>query len=172
MVHLYYLVPVKKEAVAAAMMNKQRMQWLAYCSRKATLHRNTSCSCCCLNSVFFLRGMLLPELLSCSCWTGPQATSACVRCCALHHRCLHWCWVIHDFNCSPDINLKNETGEGWFMKMGPYTIHRNIYTHAHLDQGLWLVFSLGSGLWLSNIWETGMPLTSCLPWAPHKPFYR
>ena len=86
MVHLYYLVPVKKEAVAAAMMNKQRMQWLAYCSRKATLHRNTSCSCCCLNSVFFLRGMLLPELLSCSCWTGPQATSACVRCCALHHR--------------------------------------------------------------------------------------
>ena len=53
MVHLYYLVAVKKEAVAAAMMNKQRMQWLAYCSRKATLHRNTSCSCCCLNSVFF-----------------------------------------------------------------------------------------------------------------------
>ena len=53
MVHLYYLVPVKKEVVAAAMMNKQRMQWLAYCSRKATLHRNTSCSCCCLNLVFF-----------------------------------------------------------------------------------------------------------------------
>ena len=33
-----------------AAMNKQRMQWLPYCSLKATLHKNTSCCCCRLNS--------------------------------------------------------------------------------------------------------------------------
>ena len=30
------------------------------------------------------------------------------------------------------------------------------YTHAHLDQVVWLVFFQGFGLWLSNIWGTGM----------------
>ena len=39
---------------------------------------------------------------------------------------------------------KKQNGERWFMKGGytPSTQNWNIHTHAHLDQGLWLVSPL------------------------------
>ena len=53
---------------------------------------------------------------------------------------------------------KHYKGERIHIKDYHPSSTKNIHTLAHLDQGLWLVSSFGSGLWLSEIWEASLPL--------------